>query len=390
MNGAFSFRTIACRFLPPLAVFALARLLIEAAVWRVSQTANVKTWEGINLARWDSGQYFLIAKKGYDLLPCGERYDDLEGWCGTAGWFPGYPCLIRLLSAVMEPLAAAVMLSAFFHLGTLTLAWQWLRGNRTAKQSGLSKDGALLLMLGFFPGFIYHHAVFPVSMVNFFAFLFLRSVEGRPRPIAAGFSGIAAGLSYATGFLMTAAAGAWKLAEAWQSRSRREKWKTMLLGIYPAVGMGLVFVWHQLALGRWNAFFLVQRKFGHSLHFPLATLADQLRLMSKTHGYEERVIGLQSFTVMIWVVLMAWFYRRAWKKNLTSPLELGLFCMMVFYWLFPLLMGGGVSLYRAEALLMPSVLLARYFPGWLRWAFLSGFVWLAFFMTELFIKGALK
>lgn len=395
MTRPFSFRSLVHPFLPPLLAFILSWLMIEASTWHLSQTMNVKVWEWINLARWDSGQYLLIAKKGYDLLPCGERYEDLEGWCGTAGWFPGYPYLIRLLSFVMKPLTAAILISAFFRLGTLVLAWQWLRGNsccettrETAKNSSFSNDAVLLLMLSFFPGFFYHHAVFPVSMVTFFALLFLRFTNSHP--IAAAWSGAAAGLSYTTGFLMTAVVSAWKLAEGWLNNRRICLSKAVLPGIYPAIGMGLVFVWHQLTLGHWNAFFLVQGKFGHSFNFPLATLASQLSLMSNTHSGEERIIGLQSFVVMIWVVLITWFYYRARKKNLTHPLESGLFWMMIFYWIFPLIVGEGVSLYRAESLLLLSVLPARHFPGWLRWAFLSGFLLLGFFMAELFIKGTLQ
>ena len=47
--------------------------------------------------RWDSGQYLPIADKGYIYERCaGVANRGPEDWCGNAGWFPGYPYLMRV------------------------------------------------------------------------------------------------------------------------------------------------------------------------------------------------------------------------------------------------------------------------------------------------------
>jgi hypothetical protein len=58
-------------------------------------------------------------------------------------------------------------------------------------------------------------------------------------------------------------------------------------------------------------------------------------------------------------------------------------------WLFPLIPGGGVRLYRSEALLVPSVMLARRLPRLLQAVFLLVMVALAYAESVLFFREAL-
>ena len=59
------------------------------------------------------------------------------------------------------------------------------------------------------------------------------------------------------------------------------------------------------------------------------------------------------------------------------------------YWLFPLLVGGQLSLYRSEALLLPAVWLLRRAPAVVLGVILVAAVVLAIPMARGFFQGAL-
>jgi hypothetical protein len=99
---------------------ALTEMLPPPGGWHY---ALIGVWE-----RFDTLWYLRIAKRGYDLP-------------GAVVFYPLYPGLIRSLSWIMEPLAAALLISTtaafFYFLGLLRLA----RGDL----AGLSAERAVLL-----------------------------------------------------------------------------------------------------------------------------------------------------------------------------------------------------------------------------------------------------
>ena len=58
-------------------------------------------------------------------------------------------------------------------------------------------------------------------------------------------------------------------------------------------------------------------------------------------------------------------------------------------WLAPLTMGGNLSLYRSEALLLPAVFLVPALPRWLQISLLAAAVVLSIPMAALFFRGVL-
>ena len=63
--------------------------------------------------------------------------------------------------------------------------------------------------------------------------------------------------------------------------------------------------------------------------------------------------------------------------------------MLAAYWLFPLVIGGRLSLYRAEALLLPSVWLLRRTPTPALGLIIAGAMALAIPMARAFFQGTL-
>jgi hypothetical protein len=78
---------------PPL----LAWLLANACYWAAADRGGFDYLLVRTHARWDSGNYLNIARRGYTLAHCTPRVGSPftpAAWCGTAGWFPLYrwPC----------------------------------------------------------------------------------------------------------------------------------------------------------------------------------------------------------------------------------------------------------------------------------------------------------
>src|SRR5271157_748696 len=119
-------------------------------------------------SRWDSGIYISIASTGYTLFPCAGKYGypmTATEFCGNAGWFPGYPILIKLLSlAFRNKLLMAVTLSKLFYIFSLLLVL------KISEVREFSWRNLLFTSVATFSfSFIYLNAIFPLSAVLFFA-----------------------------------------------------------------------------------------------------------------------------------------------------------------------------------------------------------------------------
>ncbi|OJH36206.1 hypothetical protein BON30_34160 [Cystobacter ferrugineus] len=112
----------------------------------------------------------------------------------------------------------------------------------------------------------------------------------------------------------------------------------------------------QVQTGAWNALFLSQAKYGHGIGNPLETLDAVVGplLRGESRHWKNASPRVQTLLVALLVLVARPLSR--WRE--VGQRERGLALYGLAFWLFPLVMGRGVSLYRSESLLVPLVLLA--------------------------------
>ena len=116
--------------------------------------------------------------------------------------------------------------------------------------------------------------------------------------------------------------------------------------------------------GHWNAYFLAQSGRGHSVNDPLGTLrfakAATLSFV-ESPARHDLVQYVQTILVVLVVgstaVVLVWQLARG--RAPAADLRAGL--LVILLWLTPLVVGG-LSLYRTDAALLPSVVVLRRLP----------------------------
>jgi hypothetical protein len=366
---------------PPALAFLFGRLVLFAAGMRAFRgSERAERWSLDAWVRWDSQHYLDIARDGYQLFRCAGRPGyPAEAWCGNAGWFPAYPLLLRPLERIGCPLApAAVVLSGLFAFLALHALWTRLLERRPGR-------GALLALAiaAVAPGVVYQHAAFPISML---LFLQIRALDAllRGRGTVAGLWGAAASFTYPSGLLLAVVIVGYGALVRRAFTARRFVSETLVPAALTALGTGLVLVLHQLEVGDWQAFFKVQRKYGFGLHWPHETLLGRLAALWSS---EALFPALQTLLVALLMlgVLLALVVRRSKQGPADVLVSLHALC----YWLFPLVLGGGLSLHRADALLMPAALLTRHLPAPLQLGLLGASAFAAVRMGARFFRGVL-
>lgn len=335
--------------LPPLGAFVLARGLLFIAALK----SKVVPWVVDAWLRWDSGHYLSIADNGYILHPCGPEYGGPSNWCGNAGWMPGYPRLMGLLArAGLEVAHAGVLLSALFTVGMLVLLWTGFLGQR-------ARNLPVLGLAALFPGQVYQHAVFPISMCLFFSLLCLFFQERR-RPVLAGLAGGVAAFSYTTSFLLAPVVLAAELLAPGspQGSPWPRLWRGVGIAFVVTLGFVAALALFQVQTGAWNALFLSQAKYGHGINNPLGTLDAVVGplLRGESRHWKNAFPRVQTLIVALLVIVLVAHTLSRWRS--AGLRERWLVFYGLAFWVFPLSMGRGVSLYRAESLLVPIALLA--------------------------------
>lgn len=389
--------------LPPLAVFVLVRLLLALAAARSGSPA----WVAESWAHWDSALYLDIAENGYTLERCGPEYPP-GSWCGNAGWFPAYPALIRLVSLFGLPLVtAAAVVSAVATLALLLVLWTRFLHARLAPGPLL-----LLLLAAVFPGVVYQHAVFPLALFLVAVLVHLDALQRR-RWLLAGLAAALAASTYPLGVVLplTGFVGAAVAARGTACARLRA---AATVGGLAAAGALAVALRLQLSTGRWDAYLLVQDKYGHGLNPPWATLLATLRPLAGSDGFTaETAARWQTLLVAIVVAIVlagttAALRRGQGRRGEAGPGEAGpgeagpgetgggearaavpVALFVGAAWLMPLVVGSGVSLYRSEAALLPAVALLRLLPRDVAAVLLALALPLAYVMAQLFFTGRL-
>ena len=160
-----------------------------------SSTLSVNSWE-----RWDSGNYLKIAAHGLYEQKCttAEIYEVDARHCGTVGWLPGYPWLMRGVHAFGPSygLAGVIIAGVALYLAIYLVWLQWGRS--------LTSGRALIFLLTFslFPGCVYNFAVFPLSVTLLLCTGAIVAAI-RERFVLMGVLLFAAGLCYPTAWILT-------------------------------------------------------------------------------------------------------------------------------------------------------------------------------------------
>ncbi len=358
--------------LPPLAVFIAVRLLFREAAAAVGFDAGRPgSW-----SRWDSGHYLAIATTGYEYFSCARIGGRPEDVCGNAAWFPLYPWMLRPWIALgVAPATAGVWVSGLGALGMLVALWNGFLRSRGAR-------GWLVLgMAAAFPGAVYQHAIFPTSLA-LLCLVLVGVCIARERWALAGLFGAGVALSYVTGVLVSGpnAVAAWL-----RTRALRP---AVVAGGIAACGLLLVLVVHQLLLGRWDAFYWVHRKGFPAMARPLEAFLGVVRpAFDPASDPRARTLGAQTLTVAGLVLLGLGsgvaMRRRAGAVRCWAGLA------ALVSWIFPLVVGRGVSLYRSDALVLPVLLLLIDLPVWVLGPLLVWLAVLAEEMGRLFFTGYL-
>ena len=341
----------AAAVLPPLGAFCAARiLLVEAA-----NAVGVDGWSALSWRRFDSVHYLGIATTGYEYFSCARLGGPSEDACGNAAWFPLYPWLLRpFLALGIAPETAGACVAAVCAFAMLVVLWN-------AFLRGLGHRGWLVLvMAAVFPGAVYQHAIFPISLA--LLGLVLAAVATREERWAlAGLAGAGVALSYVTGILVAIPGGVTALL---RTRTLRP---ALLAGGLVACGFAVVPVLHQVLLGHWDAFYWVHRKGFPAMAHPMETFLAVVTPAFEPVNHRHRTIAAQAITVATLVLMglvAAWAGRRR-----ADPVRTWAAVAALVFWAFPLFVGRGVSLYRSDALVLPILLLSRRpFPVGARWA----------------------
>jgi len=379
--------TLAQRALPPLAVWLFACALTVLAAF----SSGHNGFRAASYARADSYHYLAIAESGYEMFPCsriGGPYPP-DGWCGNAGWLPAYPALIRLVAfSGVPPMVAGLVLSNLLYLLVLAVLWNGFLEARLTREN----LGALALA-AVFPGGIYYQAIFPIALLVLLVLLSLHCYM-KGRYLLAGLAGMGAAFTYPTGIVLAAVLGGCVLLTE-RPLNARKLGRGAVMCALVAAGLGAVLVVHHLSVGHWDALFKTQAKYGHGLHNPVGTLVKCLgpaAHMAVRHPLFSS--GVQTATVLALLVGAILVWRGRLKRKEAEPIrEVFLHPVVALYilafWGFPLVIGGGVSMYRAEALLIPLVIPFRRFPRAAQLALFLVLTAVRFHTSELFFADVL-
>lgn len=359
---------------PPLVIWAATATTVAVA----AAAFGYSPFHGHTWARRDSTHYLTIARGGYEFYRCPPDYP-FPGWCGNAGWFPAYPWVVGALYDLGLPLPGiAAVVSWVFAAATLVLLWNTFLDRRISVTAL-----AALTYAAFAPGQIYHYAIFPLSMLAFFTVAHLWFLH-RGRWIAAGLAGAVAALSYPLGVLLVPVSAAWLLID--RAVAIRERLRRIAIASGLTLGGVVVLAIDQrIETGRWNAYTLVQDKYGHHFQNAIAATRDSLRPLvhgspfelSKAPAWQTALVTFALVAVVLWALR----HRRSLDR-----VDALILLWAIPTWALPLSQAA-VSIQRSQAALLPLAIAVRRLPRTLIVVLVVFAIPIAVAMEKLFLQG---
>jgi hypothetical protein len=365
--------------LPFLAFLACQAFLILLLNHEYQSYTLPSTW-----IRWDSGYYIQIAERGYEYFSCAGHFGyplDAIDMCGNAGWFPGYPIILRLFSVLpfsIHDLSPWISRLMFFM--SLVLF------SKTANVSRITfRNVVFMLIPAFWFGFIYFNNTFPNSTVLFFILLAFYSYMGDKKWLLY-FSCVMASLSYPTGILVSAVVSITMFLSS--NAKVMNRGSTLLPAFFGMIGLFLFFAYLQYDVGDWSAFFNIQKKYNHGIHNPILNIRSKFRGFSFDLTDGKNSIILQTEFILVLYIFTAIYF--VVRKLYLIKLYLLSFVFFTVYLFFPWIVGGDLSVYRSEALLMPAALLYKDVTPKLNAVLVIVLLFIGTLMCHWFFKDVLK
>lgn len=336
--------------------WAVAQLIVVVALWR----AGLEVWSAESYVQWDSLWYLLIAEQGITLDPCGPLFPNRrpDEWCGTVGWMPLYPAVFSGVAAITgwSLATAAWAVSAVFALVGLWLAALVLE---RLSPAATSANAAVVLLLAVFPGMVWSVAVFPMSMALALIWGAALLLSHQRRITAAGVLGLVA-VTHSTGLIIVTVALAWFWWTAW--RDRRVPAQETIALVIPAAALAVV---HQLVVGSWNAYFLVQGTYDHRLSvFPAVVVeriagavGGEVLVPSRWPSVQEALVVVLISTALVATVV-------AWRRSRESvgDVEVLLVAIGLAAWLGSVSFDGDLAYWRVAIFVSPAMVALRRLP----------------------------
>ncbi|MEU9160951.1 hypothetical protein AB0D29_11875 [Streptomyces sp. NPDC048424] len=356
--------------LPPVVAWLIANLV----TWTVAKASvagdgsKVAYWSTGGRIRWDSAHYLSIAKTGYEMFWCRDRYPNFRDvMCGNVAWFPGYPMSVRAVSAtgLSHELSAVVVTEASL-FGMFAVLW-WLLGARLTWATGLT------LAIGtVFPGAIYLHAVFPLATGTLALLVCVAGVKRGSWTIAAAGGFVAASCypvgAVAVGMLLLSAFFAWR-RDAWPIRFAKAGLSAVLAGC--GVLWSKWLMWQ--ATGHWDAYEILQESsYGQGgLHQPFAAMADAYAFPFSDwytpKGHLPWLVehSLAAHRTQLWLnlvfvlLVLATAAALLIRNRALEVEEWAALTLTVAVFLVPFLAGAEMSWYRNHAQMFVGLILVR-------------------------------
>jgi len=162
--------------------------------------------------------------------------------------------------------------------------------------------------------------------------------------------------TYPSGFLLPVSLAIAQLFDI-KSNVKTALLKSLLILTVGVGGTLFCFLLFQLEFNDWQAFIKVQAKYNHELQNPIGNMYNFLKGFDTTIITMKNVIITQSLFVIIgYIGLTVLFLSKNMYKN---RMYLAVFICTTTFFIFPWLVGGELSTYRSEALLLPAIILIK-------------------------------
>ncbi|WP_407841292.1 hypothetical protein ACE1OC_40615 [Streptomyces sp. DSM 116496] len=386
--------------LPPVVAWLVANII----TWLVAKASiagdgsKIAYWSTDGRRRWDSEHYLSVAKAGYEMFWCRDRYPDFRDvMCGNVAWFPGYPMSIRVVSSTgLSHEISAVVVTEASLLGMFAVLW-WLLGARLTWATGLT-----LAIGAVFPGGIYLHAIFPIATGTLALLACIVGVK-RSSWVIAGTAGFVATACYpigaaAVGMLLLSAFFAWR-RDGWPIRFA----KAGLSAVLACSGVLWVkwLMWQ--ATGRWNSYEIMQKSsygqgdlrqpFDEMRKFYDFPFGDWYRPKGQLPWLVEHSLAAHKPQLWLNIVFMLLVFSMAAIQLIRSRRleveEWAALILTVIIFFAPFFLGAQMSWYRNHVQMFVGLVLVARMPRWVQVSLLVLCVIQYVFLSAMFFAGVL-